>query len=75
MDPCGSGSRHCVDAGDGRAEPDRFPDLSHYVEADASAYNTYGNYPTTSGLQFSTPGGYRCRMTFTGKANSWMAAC
>lgn len=57
------------------ADPARFPDMNRFTEVDPAPYNTYGTYPTTTGVQFTTPGGYRCRMTFTGKANAWSADC
>lgn len=50
------------------AGPGQFPDLSTFTEADPHPYNVYGNYPYTAGLQFTAPPGYRCRMSFTGKA-------
>jgi hypothetical protein len=45
------------------------PDLSGYIPVDVNGYSTYYNYPTTGGAQFVTPGGYRCRITYTGRAN------
>jgi hypothetical protein len=51
------------------AEPSQTPDLSGYTPMNAKDYATYYNYPTTSGLQFVTPSGYRCRITYTGRAN------
>lgn len=56
-------------------DPGQFPDLSSYTTADPHAYATYYNYPTTGGLQFIGPGGYRCRMSFTGKANFMQVSC
>ncbi|MUL84158.1 MULTISPECIES: hypothetical protein [unclassified Mycolicibacterium] len=43
--------------------------MSSYSAVDFHDYNTYYNYPTTTGAQFVTPGGYRCRITYTGRAN------
>lgn len=59
------------------ADPGRIPDLSGYAAVDVDAYNTYYNYPTTNGAQFVTPGGYRCRISYTGRANPPMkqASC
>ena len=51
------------------AAADPVPDLSGYIDMDVHDYATYYNYPTTTGLQFVTPGGYRCRITYTGRAN------
>ncbi|TMS55864.1 hypothetical protein [Mycobacterium sp. DBP42] len=51
------------------ADPGHIPDLSGYTAVDVHDYNTYYNYPTTNGAQFVTPGGYRCRITYTGRAN------
>ncbi|WP_166906788.1 hypothetical protein [Mycobacterium sp. DL440] len=51
------------------ADPGQIPDLSGYTAVDIHDYNTYYNYPTTNGAQFVTPGGYRCRITYTGRAN------
>lgn len=49
------------------AEP--APDLTGYHQEDPKDFGGYYTYPTTNGLQFSTPGGYRCRITYTGRAN------
>lgn len=38
-----------------------FPDVDRFTEADVREYRTYSSYATT-GLQFVTPGGYRCLM-------------
>ncbi|MBP3084537.1 hypothetical protein [Mycolicibacterium fortuitum] len=59
------------------ADPGQIPDLSRYTAVDVHPYNTYYNYPTTNGAQFVTPGGYRCRITYTGRANPPMkqASC
>ncbi|MGV0781714.1 hypothetical protein [Mycolicibacterium sp. XJ775] len=51
------------------ADPGQIPDLGGYTAVDVHPYNTYYNYPTTNGAQFVTPGGYRCRITYTGRAN------
>jgi hypothetical protein len=45
------------------------PDLSGYTSVDPNDYGKYYNYPATNGVQLVTPGGYRCRITYTGKAN------
>lgn len=57
------------------ADPGQFPDLSGYTAADAQQYHNYGTYPTTAGVQFTTPDGYRCRISYTGKANVTRAVC
>ena len=49
------------------ADPAQFPDLSGYSDANAPDYTTYSAY-MTAGVQFQTPGGYRCRMSYTTKA-------
>ncbi len=51
------------------ADPDPLPDLSGYTTTEPDPYSTYYDYPTTGGAQFVTPGGYRCRITYTGRAN------
>jgi hypothetical protein len=51
------------------ADPGQLPDLSGYTAVDVRDYATYYNYPTTNGAQFVSPGGYRCRITYTGRAN------
>ncbi|OBB22526.1 hypothetical protein A5792_05540 [Mycolicibacterium peregrinum] len=51
------------------ADPGQIPDLGGYTAVDVHPYDTYYNYPTTNGAQFVTPGGYRCRITYTGRAN------
>jgi hypothetical protein len=45
------------------------PDRSGYTSVDPNDYGKYYNYPTTYGTNFSTPAGYRCRITYTWKAN------
>jgi hypothetical protein len=49
------------------ADPQQFPDLSGFVNANAPDYTTYSAY-MTAGVQFVTPAGYRCRMSYTTKA-------
>ncbi|SPM36517.1 hypothetical protein MRAB57_4358 [Mycobacterium rhizamassiliense] len=56
------------------ADPNQFPSLSDYAAVDAAGYQTYSRY-MTSGLQFETPGGYRCRMSFTHKQNGAHMEC
>jgi hypothetical protein len=51
------------------ADPGQLPDLSGFTPVDPDTYSTYYDYPTTGGAQFVTPGGYRCRITYTGRAN------
>jgi hypothetical protein len=51
------------------ADPGPLPDLSGFTPVDPDSYSTYYDYPTTGGAQFVTPGGYRCRITYTGRAN------
>lgn len=51
------------------ADPSAAPDLSGYTPANLKDYDTYYNYPTTNGIQFATPGGYRCLISYTGRAN------
>ncbi|MEN4396249.1 MULTISPECIES: hypothetical protein [Mycolicibacterium] len=59
------------------ADPGQIPDLGGYTAVGVQDYSTYYNYPTTNGAQFVTPGGYRCRITYTGRANPPMkqASC
>jgi hypothetical protein len=56
------------------ADPRTFPDLSGYPTVDAHDYRTYFSY-STSGVQFVTPGGYRCRMSYVSKAARSSIAC
>ena len=56
------------------ADPPQFPDLSGYTEVNAHDYTTYLAY-MTAGVQFVTPGGYRCRMSFTHKAAYESMSC
>jgi hypothetical protein len=51
------------------ADPGQLPDLSGYTPVEPGDYGNYYNYPATNGINFSTPAGYRCRITYTGKAN------
>ncbi|MBS9533856.1 hypothetical protein KIH27_09695 [Mycobacterium sp. M1] len=51
------------------AAPEQFPDLSGFTVADVKDYSGYYIYPTTNGVQFTAPAGYRCRITYTGRAN------
>ncbi|WP_293001307.1 hypothetical protein [Mycobacterium sp.] len=51
------------------ADPDPLPDLSGYTPVEPEDLGKYYNYPTTYGVNFGTPGGYRCRITYTWKAN------
>ncbi len=50
-------------------DPAPMPDLSGYTPVNPGDYGTYYNYPATDGTNFSTPAGYRCRITYTWKAN------
>jgi hypothetical protein len=50
------------------ADPPRFPDLGGFAQVNRKDYATYSAYSTT-GVQFGTPAGYRCRMTYTFKAS------
>jgi hypothetical protein len=52
-------------------DPGQFPDLNSYTEVNSKDYDTYAAY-ATSGVQFTTPGGYRCRMT-SNVRGGWMA--
>jgi hypothetical protein len=45
------------------------PDLGSFAAAEINVFATYYNYPATDGVQFLTPGGYRCRITYTWKSN------
>lgn len=56
------------------ADPHRFPDLSDYHAANADDFRTYATYGI-EGVQFATPGGYRCRMSTNFKASRQMADC
>ncbi|TDH52057.1 hypothetical protein [Mycobacterium talmoniae] len=47
----------------GWGDPGQFPDLNSYVQVDPAPFETYTTYGSDGrGVQFSTPGGYRCRM-------------
>lgn len=56
------------------ADPTQFPDLSNYASVNAAEYTTFHAY-LTRGVQFATPGGYRCRMRFTHKQNGAYMEC
>lgn len=56
------------------AGPRQFPDLGSYRAVNADDYTTYHSY-MTAGVQFATPGGYRCRMSFTHKQNGAHMQC
>ena len=56
------------------ADPQRFPDLSGYPEVNSTDYLTYSAY-STSGVQFVTPGGYRCRLSYISKAAASLIGC
>jgi hypothetical protein len=56
------------------ADPQQFPDLSGYTEVNSNDYLTYSAYSTT-GAQFVTPGGYRCRMSYVSKAAASLIQC
>ena len=56
------------------ADPPGFPDMSGFSEANFKDFQTYSAYSTT-GVQFVTPGGYRCRMTYTFKASVRRTEC
>ncbi|WIM86601.1 hypothetical protein PT015_17120 [Candidatus Mycobacterium wuenschmannii] len=51
------------------ATADPLPDLSGYTEANPDDFGNYYNYPATYGINFSVAAGYRCRITYTWKAN------
>lgn len=56
------------------ADPEQFPDLSGYTEVNSKDYLTYSAY-STSGVQFVTPGGPRCRLSYISKAATSMIQC
>jgi hypothetical protein len=56
------------------ADPQQFPDLSGYTDANYKDYLTYSAYSTT-GAQFVTPGGYRCPMSNIFKASTSQIQC
>lgn len=56
------------------ADPHEFPDLSGYHAVNADDYMTYATYGI-QGVQFATPGGYRCRMSANLKASRQIAEC
>ena len=58
----------------GADPPPKFPDLSEYTPMSTDQYQTYSAY-MTRGLQFVTPDGYRCRMSFTHKQNGAHMNC
>src|ERR1700743_1860978 len=49
------------------ADPPQFPDLGGYTDVIPGDYLTFSAYSTT-GVQFVTPGSYRCRMSYVSKA-------
>ena len=56
------------------ADPQQFPDLSGYTEANSNDYLTYSAY-STQGVQFVTPGGYRCRLSHISKSAASIIQC
>jgi hypothetical protein len=58
-----------------QADPSSVPDLRGYRSVDVKDYDSYYTYPTTNGKQFATPAGFRCRITYTGRANVREATC
>ncbi|WP_139273231.1 hypothetical protein [Mycobacterium paraffinicum] len=56
------------------ADPREFPDLSGYHAVNGDEYRTYATYGI-QGVQFATPGGYRCRMSTNFKASRQMMDC
>ncbi|BDE14713.1 MULTISPECIES: hypothetical protein [Mycobacterium] len=56
------------------ADPDQFPSLSYYGAVNTADYQNYSAY-MTSGVQFATPTGYRCRMMFVHKQNGAYMSC
>jgi hypothetical protein len=56
------------------AGPQQFPDLSGYHAVNAEDYRTYATYGI-DGVQFATPGGYRCRMDTNFKASRQTMNC
>lgn len=57
------------------ADPGQMPDLSSYIAAKVDDYMRYYNYPGWVGVQFLTPGGYRCRLIYNLKPNASIAEC
>lgn len=58
-----------------KADPGAMPDLSGYTLVNVGDYPKFYTYPGTGGVQFVTPGGYRCRLTYNMKPNVSMAEC
>lgn len=56
------------------ADPAQFPDLRSYPTVNSADFTTYSAY-MTSGVQFTAPAGYRCRMSFTHKQNGAHMEC
>lgn len=56
------------------ADPQRFPDLNGYTDVDYKDYSTY-SLDSTSGVEFVSPGGYRCRLSCIGKAAASLMQC
>lgn len=56
------------------ADPQQFPDLGGYTAVNYNDYLTYSAYGT-QGVQFVTPGGYRCRLSYIGRASTSMIQC
>lgn len=62
-----------VFAGQASADP-QVPNLDGYTAVEATAFETYSAY-ATSGVQFLTPDGLRCRITSNSRATGVDGAC
>jgi hypothetical protein len=57
------------------ADPGPIPDVSDYTPMNVNDYPGYYTYPGTGGVQFFTPAGYRCRLTYNLKPRYATAQC
>lgn len=57
------------------ADPGPIPDVSDYPSVNVNDYPGYYTYPGTGGVQFFTPAGYRCRLTYNMKPDVSTAQC
>jgi hypothetical protein len=56
------------------ADPPQFPNLSGYTDVNYKHHVTYSAY-STLGVQFVTPGSYRCRLSYISKAATSLRQC
>jgi hypothetical protein len=63
-----------IDDPAGGRRPAAVSDLSGYTDVNSNDYLTYSAY-STQGVQFVTPGGYRCRLSYVSKAAASLIQC